>query len=94
MWDVTFTPDDSQLIAGIQSVRETVKGVDQTIHAYPTNFEVMANILCEKAQRNMTKDEWEIFVLPIDEDSPYQKTCTNYPGIQSSANVPIKKAGK
>lgn len=94
VWDVTFTPDDSQLIAGIQSVRETVKGVDQTIHAYPTNFEVMANILCEKAQRNMTKDEWEIFVLPIDEDSPYQKTCTNYPGIQSSANVPTKKAGK
>ncbi len=94
VWDVTFTPDDSQLIAGIQSIRETVKGVDQTIHAYPTNFEVMANILCEKAQRNMDKNEWEIFVTPIDEDSPYEKTCENYPGIQSSTNVPTKKAGK
>ena len=54
----------------------------------------MANILCEKAQRNMDKNEWEIFVTPIDEDSPYEKTCENYPGIQSSTNVPTKKAGK
>jgi len=91
VWDVTFTPDDSQLLVGINGIRETVKGVDQSIHAYPTNFEVMANILCEKTQRNLTKEEWE---LNVAEDVPYEKTCDNYPGIQSSTKVPNKKPGK
>jgi len=91
VWDVTFTPDDSQLLVGINAIRETVKGVDQTIHAYPTNFEVMANILCEKTQRNFTKEEWE---LNVAEDVPYEKTCEEYPGIQPSTNVPTKKGGK
>ncbi len=89
VWSVTFSPDDSQLLAGINSVRETVKGVDQTIHAYPTNFEVMADLLCKKTDRNMTKEEWEIFVA---EDLPYEKTCENHPGAQSKTTT--KKAGK
>jgi len=90
VWSVTFTPDDSQLLAGINSVRETVKGVDQTIHAYPTNFEVMSDLLCKKTDRNMSEDEWDIFVA---EDLPYEKTCDNLPG-QSKANTSTKKPGK
>lgn len=87
VWTVTFTPDDSQLLAGIQSVRETVKGVDQTIHAYPTSFEAMSDLLCKKTDRNMSEDEWKIFVA---EDLPYEKTCENLPG-QSKVNSSGKK---
>jgi WD40 repeat protein/energy-coupling factor transporter ATP-binding protein EcfA2 len=90
VWSVAFTPDDSQLMVGINTVRETAKGVDQTIHAYPTDFEVMKDILCGKVTRNMTKDEWNTFVA---EDLPYEKTCENYPGVQSSKGT-TKKAGK
>lgn len=87
-WTVAFTPDDSQLMVGINTVRQTAKGVDQTIHAYPTDFEVMKDILCGKATRNMTKEEWDIFVA---EDLPYEKTCESYPGINQSTT---KKGGK
>ena len=89
VWSVAFTPDDSQLMVGINSVRQTAEGADQTIHAYPTNFEVMTDILCSKTSRNMTKEEWETLVA---EDLPYEKTCENYPGIASRATT--KKAGK
>jgi WD40 repeat protein/energy-coupling factor transporter ATP-binding protein EcfA2 len=87
-WSVAFTPDDSQLMVGINTVRQTAKGVDQTIHAYPTDLEVMKDILCGKVTRNMTREEWEIFVA---EDLPYEKTCENYPGINQSTT---KKGGK
>ncbi len=93
VWSVAFSPDDSQILAGIHSIRETVKGIDQTIHAYPTSFEVMADILCDQTKRNMTKEEWEQYVA---EDVAHEKTCENYPLIQSSiggGNV-NKKPGK
>ena len=94
VWSVTFSPDDSQLLAGIQSVRETFKGIDQTIHAYPTDFNGMATLLCEKIKRNLTSDEWEIYVGNL-QDYPWQKTCENYPGIQSGTTVNTnKKPGK
>lgn len=91
VWSVAFTPDDSQLMVGINSVRQTPQGGnDETIHAYPTNFEAMKDILCSKTSRNMTKEEWEAEVA---EDLPYEKTCENYPGVQSSKASP-KRVGK
>jgi energy-coupling factor transporter ATP-binding protein EcfA2 len=91
VWSVTFSPDDSQLMVGINSVRQTPQGgTDETIHAYPTNFEAMKDILCSKTSRNMTEEEWKAEVA---EDLPYEKTCENYPGIQSSKASP-KRAGK
>jgi len=97
-WSVAFTPDDSQLMVGINTVRESINNnsetakltTDQTIHAYPTNFEAMKDILCGKVLRNMTLEEWKAEVA---EDLPYEKTCENYPGIQSSKATP-KQAGK
>jgi len=89
-WTVAFTPDDSQLMVGINTVRQTAKGVDQTIHAYPTDFEVMKDILCAKVTRNMTQEEWDIFVA---EDLDYEKTCENYPGVKSNKSA-TKKGGK
>ncbi len=73
VWNLAFTPDDEQLIAGIQSVKETKVGqVDQTIHAWPTKIETMSGILCGFLSRNMEKDEWETYV---GEDLPYALTC-------------------
>lgn len=90
VWSVTFSPDDSQLFAGIHSTQETVtlagaNQTNQTIHAYPTDFNGMASLLCDKVKRNLTEEEWIIYVGNL-QDYPWQKTCENYPGIQSSMN--------
>jgi WD40 repeat protein/energy-coupling factor transporter ATP-binding protein EcfA2 len=77
VWNVAFTPDDEQLIAGIQSVKETKVGqVDQTIHAWPTKIQTMAGILCGFLPRNLSKDEWETYV---GDDLPYVLTCGSLP---------------
>ncbi|MEQ1587411.1 MAG: High-affnity carbon uptake protein Hat/HatR [Cyclobacteriaceae bacterium] len=90
-WTVAFTPDDSQLMVGINTVRQTATGVDQTIHAYPTNIDVMKDILCSKVSRNMTQEEWAIFVA---KDLEYEKTCVNYPGARLNNQNTTKKGGK
>ena len=76
VWSITFTPDDEQLLAGLQSTAETLKGIEETIHAWPTKVETMSNILCSEISRNMTKEEWDLFV---GDDLTYEKTCPNYP---------------
>lgn len=77
VWNLAFTPDDEQLMAGIQSVKETKVGkVDQTIHAWPTKIETMSEILCGFVSRNMEKDEWDTFV---GDDLPYALTCPDLP---------------
>lgn len=77
VWNLAFTPDDEQLIAGIQSVKETKIGqVDQTIHAWPTKIETMSGLLCGFLQRNMGKEEWDTYVA---DDLPYEKTCAGLP---------------
>jgi WD40 repeat protein len=76
VWSVAFTPDDEQLLASIHSSVETVKGVEHTIHAWPTKIPVMADILCGRVRRNISKDEWEIFV---GDDLPYESTCAALP---------------
>lgn len=79
VWNLAFTPDDEQLIAGIQSVKETKIGqVDQTIHAWPTKIETMSGILCGILKRNMTKDEWENHVAKVG-DLVYEQTCPGLP---------------
>lgn len=75
-WSIAFTPDDSQLMVGINSTRETVKGVDQTIHAYPTSMSDIKDILCGKISRNMTEEEWK---QQVADDLPPEKTCENLP---------------
>jgi len=75
VWNVAFTPDGEQLIAGIQSVKERRVGViDQTIHAWPTQIKTMSAILCNKQfiPRNLTDDEWEVHV---GKDLTREDTC-------------------
>lgn len=77
VWNLAFTPDDEQLIAGIQSVKETKIGqVDQTIHAWPTKIETMSGLLCDYLTRNITDDEWDTYV---GSDLPYELTCAGLP---------------
>lgn len=77
VWNLAFTPDDEQLIAGIQSVKETKIGQkDQTIHAWPTQIETMSGYLCGFLKRNMNMEEWNEYVA---KDLPYEKTCLDLP---------------
>ncbi|HEY5690052.1 MAG TPA: High-affnity carbon uptake protein Hat/HatR [Cyclobacteriaceae bacterium] len=76
VWDVAFSPDDEQLIVGINSVKENIGSTDYPIHAWPTRIETMSEILCGLVDRNMSKEEWEIFVGT---DIPYESTCPNLP---------------
>ncbi|MGE0590341.1 MAG: High-affnity carbon uptake protein Hat/HatR [Cyclobacteriaceae bacterium] len=76
VWDVAFSPDDEQLIAGINSVKENIGSTDHPIHAWPTKIETMSDYLCGMVDRNLTKDEWDIYV---GEDLPYEKTCAALP---------------
>lgn len=85
VWSMSFSPDDEQLLAGVHSTTENVtrnvEGVntptkDFAIHAYPTKLTTMASELCGYAKRNMSQDEWDLFVA---EDLPREVTCNNYP---------------
>jgi WD40 repeat protein len=67
VWSIAFSPDDEQLLAGTQ---------EQIIKSWPTKVETMSNKLCGMVTRNLTKDEWDIFVS---EDLKYEKTCENHP---------------
>jgi WD40 repeat protein len=79
VWNLSFSPDDEQLIAGIQSVKETKVGqVDQTIHAWPTKIETMSGILCGRLERNMNDDEWDRNVA---DDLEPELTCPDLPDI-------------
>ena len=66
VWTIAFSPDDEQLLAGTQ---------EQIIKSWPTRIETMSGKLCGMVSRNMTKDEWDIFVS---EDLEYVSTCENF----------------
>jgi WD40 repeat protein/energy-coupling factor transporter ATP-binding protein EcfA2 len=78
VWNIAFTPDDEQLVAGINSVKESARigKIDQAIHAWPTKIQTMAGILCGRLTRNMTDDEWATNVA---DDLKYEKTCQALP---------------
>lgn len=77
VWSMAFSPDDSQIMAGIHSnIQNTGGDVDYTIHAWPTTMIGMASKLCSYAKRNLTQEEWNIYV---GEGLPYQITCNNLP---------------
>ncbi len=85
VWSMAFTPDDNQLMAGIHSIRENVRvtssgenDTDFTIHVWPTKISAMASELCSLVTRNMSIDEWELYVGDR-KDLPQEKTCPNLP---------------
>jgi hypothetical protein len=76
---MAFSPDDEQIMAGMHSVTEGSRGdidTDFTIHAFPTKIPTMAGELCGKVKRNMSKEEWDLFVA---DDITPEATCSNLP---------------
>jgi len=85
VWNMAYSPDDNQIMAGINSVVQNIKpeDVDYTIHAWPTKINSMANKLCSKVSRNLTEDEWDLY---IGKQPTYQCTCSNLPCNSSLIN--------
>jgi WD40 repeat protein len=78
VWSMAFSPDDEQIMGGIHSVTEGMRAsdTDYTIHSWPTKNTIMSTELCGRITRNMSKDEWELYVA---DDLPREKTCENLP---------------
>ncbi len=69
VWAAAFTPDDNQLLVGMH-------GTAITIHSWPTRIEAMSNKLCDLVSRNMTPDEWDVYVGERT-SIKYESTCPN-----------------
>lgn len=67
VWSMAFSPNNKYLISGC---------VDRLIRKYPTHAYEMAQEMCSKVSRNISKKEWDAYV---GEDIPYVKTCAELP---------------
>lgn len=67
VWSLAFTPSGDKVITGC---------VDNLIRIYPTVIEEMADKVCSKLKRNMTSDEWNLYVA---KDIKFEKTCEGLP---------------
>lgn len=67
VWAMAFSPDNKYLISGC---------VDRLIRKYPTHAYEMAQEMCSKVSRNISKKEWDAYV---GEDIEYRKTCAELP---------------
>ncbi len=87
VWTIAFTPNDEQLMVGLQSTRQVIKrsatademGIanEESIWAYPTKITTMSDILCgQYITRNMTDEEWKTYVGDLDKMQK-EKTCSN-----------------
>lgn len=87
VWTIAFTPNDEQLMVGLQSSRQVIKrsvtademGIanEESIWAYPTRITTMSDILCSGyIKRNMTDEEWVNYVGDL-KTMPKENTCTN-----------------
>jgi len=53
---------------------------DGTIRLWDLDPESWAERVCQIAGRNLTQDEWDLYLL----DEPYEKTCPQWPGDESA----------
>ncbi len=67
VWSMAFSPDSKYLISGC---------IDRLIRRYPTHAYEMAQAMCAKVSRNISKKEWDAYV---GDDIPYRKTCADLP---------------
>jgi hypothetical protein len=77
VWSITFSADGERILAGCR---------DSFVRIWPTNAKTMADMICDKARRNMSKQEWEQFVAQVN-DISYEKTC---PDLAPGEGIPSK----
>jgi WD40 repeat protein len=77
VWSVAFSRDNDKVLAGCR---------DSFVRVWPTNVKTLADFICNKLNRNMTKKEWEHFVAEVN-DVPYEKTC---PALSAGEGMEIK----
>jgi WD40 repeat protein len=65
IWDIAFTRDNKYLIASCNSGE---------IRVWPTDPKALAELVCPKLTRNMTREEWSLYV---EKDKDPEITCTN-----------------
>lgn len=65
VWDVVFTKDSNYLIASCNNGE---------VRIWPTDPRSLAELVCPKMERNMTKDEW---VSYVGKDIDYESTCVS-----------------
>ncbi|MEM8568895.1 MAG: WD40 repeat domain-containing protein, partial [Bacteroidota bacterium] len=67
VWTIAFSPDNNQILAGTQ---------ESVVRSWPTTIEAMSDKICGEIDRNLSQDEWTLFVS---DDIEYEKTCENIP---------------
>ncbi|MDH5604340.1 MAG: hypothetical protein OEY51_10380, partial [Cyclobacteriaceae bacterium] len=64
VWDMDFSPDSNYLLAACE---------DGEVRIWETNPGLMADKMCERLKRNMSRDEWDTYA---GQDIPFRKTCS------------------
>lgn len=65
VWDIAFSADNNFLLAACH---------ESEVRVWPTDPQILASQVCPKMKRNMTPEEWRIYV---GEDVPFENTCAN-----------------
>lgn len=69
IWDIEFAKGSDYLLAACS---------ESEIRVWPTDPTILAEQICPKLTRNMTRDEWKKYVGSTEEIS-YETTCQNLP---------------
>ncbi len=63
VWSITFSQDNEYIYAGC---------TDGILRKWPTRILPLSNVICNKVTRNLTPEEWNLYV---EEDIEYEETC-------------------
>jgi len=82
VWSVAFNADASLLAAGCD---------DNNVYLWLTQTESLADKVCSKVKRNLSREEWRAF---IGADIEYEKTCDRLPDGKTNASKGAKDENK